>query len=98
MTKEENKLWYDFLKDLPVHFYRQRVIENFIVDFFCPSMKLIIEIDGSQHYSGEQEEKDRVRDKRFSDLGYIILRYSNLDININFKDICEDIYKRLRLN
>ena len=55
-TKEENHLWYDCLKKLPVHFYRQYTIDNYIVDFFCPKADLVIEIDGSQHYEPSQTE------------------------------------------
>ena len=59
MTKEEKHLWYDFLKDYPVRFLRQKVIDSYIVDFYCHSARLIIELDGSQHY----EEKGLIKDK-----------------------------------
>ena len=50
MTKEERHLWYDFLRTLPVNFYRQKVLGSYIVDFYCASAKLVIELDGSQHF------------------------------------------------
>ena len=95
MTKEERHLWYDFLKGLPVTFNRQKVIGNYIVDFYCASSKLIIEIDGSQHYEAQGIESDKKRDEYFKKLGIQVLRYSNEDINHNYDGVCEDIMKRL---
>ena len=54
MTKEERRLWYDFLRTYPAHVYRQRVIGHYIVDFYCAEAKLVIELDGSQHYEPEE--------------------------------------------
>lgn len=95
MTPQERKLWYVFLKSLPQHFYRQRIIGNYIVDFYCPSAKLIIELDGSQHYEADGKLKDAERDNYMSSLGIMVLRYSNRDINERFKSVCEDIYNHL---
>ena len=58
MTKEERHLWYDYLRSYPVRFLRQRVIGKYIVDFYCAEAKLIVELDGSQHYESENIEKD----------------------------------------
>ena len=63
MTKEENHLWYDFLKSQPVTFKRQKVIGNYIVDFFCAEARLVIELDGSQHYNDAGKAADMVRDQ-----------------------------------
>ena len=62
MTKEERHLWYDFLKTLPFTINRQKVIGMYIVDFYCAEAKLVIELDGSQHYSdgGQQTDKKRI--------------------------------------
>lgn len=95
MTKEERHLWYDFLKELPVTVKRQQVIENYIVDFHIPSRHIIIELDGSQHYEGEVQQKDRIRDQFFKDNGFMVLRYSNLEVNQYFDAVCEDILKYL---
>ena len=95
MTKEERHLWYDFLKGLPVTFNRQKVIGNYIADFYCASSKLIIELDGSQHYEEKGVESDKKRDRYFSKLGLQVLRYSNEDIKQNFDGVCEDILNRL---
>ena len=91
MTKEERHLWFDFLQNLPVRINRQKVFDNYIVDFYCATYNLIIELDGTQHYLPEGAENDKVRDTYFSDKGIKVLRYSNADINRNFKGVCEDI-------
>ena len=91
MTKEERHLWYDFLKSLPITFNRQKVIGNYIVDFHCSSVKLVIELDGSQHYEEKGIFSDKVRDEFLNNLGLTVLRYSNLDVNRNFRSVCEDI-------
>ncbi len=96
MTKEERRLWYDFLKELPVNFNRQKVIGTYIADFYCASAKLVIEIDGTQHYEKEGKESDRIRDSYFFDLGMKVLRYSNYDVNSNFDGVCEDILRNLK--
>ena len=61
MTKEERHLWYDFLKNYPVRFLRQKVIDTYIADFYCHRARLIIELDGSQHYSETGLLKDKIR-------------------------------------
>ena len=91
MTKQERHLWYDFLKLLPVTIHRQKVIGHYIVDFYCAQYKFVIEIDGSQHYEEKSIVSDVTRDKYLNSLGITVLRYSNLDINNNFRGVCEDI-------
>ena len=95
MTKEERHLWYDFLKLLPFTIHRQKVIGNYIADFYCAKAGLIIEIDGSQHYEDAEQEKDKLRDEYFNELGIKVVRYSNLDINRNFEGVCEDILQHI---
>ena len=95
MTKEERHLWYDFLKSLTVTFNRQKVIGNYIADFYCAEHKLVIEVDGSQHYLGEGQKSDKKRDDYFCSLGIRVLRYSNRDINQQFERVCEDILRHL---
>ena len=90
MTKQEKHLWYDFLKDYPIKIYKQKVILNYIVDFYCASAKLAIELDGSQHYDG-QEDYDAARTKALNGMGITVLRFSNLEIDTNFKGVCEYI-------
>ena len=95
MTKEERHLWYDYLKSLPVTVKRQMVIGPYIVDFYIAEAKLVIERDGSQHFEEEGIAADQERDRYLSELGLRVLRYSNLDINRNFRGVCEDIGKYL---
>ena len=95
MTKEERRLWYDFLRDLPVPVKRQKIVGGYIADFYIPSAKLIIELDGSQHYSDEGQEYDQERNSYMESLGLTILRYPNNQINQNFSGVCEDILMRL---
>ena len=95
MTKEERHLWYDFLRNLPVTVNRQKVFDNYIVDFYCAKYNLIIELDGTQHYLSTGAKKDKMRDEFFSNLGVKVLRYSNADINKNFRGVCEDILENM---
>ena len=95
MTKEERRLWYDFLKQLPLTVNRQKVIGHYIVDFYCASAKLAIELDGSQHYESEGTTSDQERDYALNQLGITVVRYSNSDINRNFDGVCADLLRRL---
>ena len=95
MTKEERHLWYDFLRLLPVTVNRQKVIGSYIVDFYCASEKLVIELDGSQHYEEAGKKADIVRDEYLEKQGLRVLRYSNTDVNKNFEAVCEDILRHM---
>lgn len=95
MTKQERHLWYDFLKTLPITFHRQKVLGNYIVDFYCASKKIVIELDGSQHFENTGKSKDEIRDKYLQNLGIKVLRYSNLDVDSNFYGVCIDILKNI---
>ena len=97
MTPEENRLWYDLLKRLPFNARRQYCIENYIVDFYIPSKKLVIEIDGIQHNSNDNSKADKERDEILSKLGISVLRYSNQSINFSFHIVTEDILSKLNL-
>ena len=91
MTKEENLLWYQFLRRYPCQFRRQYVIGNYIVDFYCHRAKLVVELDGSQHYTPEEVEKDARRTRYLESLGLQVLRFSNLDVLRRFRVVCEAI-------
>ncbi|MBR6039858.1 MAG: endonuclease domain-containing protein [Clostridia bacterium] len=97
MTKEERHLWYDFLKGLPFTVNRQKVLGSYIADFFIASKKLVIELDGSQHFQGEGPAHDRERDEWFRANGITVLRYTNLQINREFDAVCRDIMRHLGL-
>ena len=95
MTKEERHLWYDFLKKLPITVNRQKVIGDYIVDFYIATYKIAIELDGSQHYEDKGAENDAKRDTFLNSLGIKVLRYSNLDICQKFEGVCEDILHQI---
>ncbi len=88
MTKEERHLWYDFLRNYPHRFYRQKVIAEYIVDFYCAEAKLVIELDGSQHFSEKGIEQDAVRSEFLEQYGLKILRIANNEIFTNFEGVC----------
>lgn len=92
MTPEERRLWYDFLKQLPVTFNRQKVVGRYIVDFYCAHARLVIELDGSQHFDNVGKLKDLERDKYFDGLGITVKRYSNNEVNEDFDAVCNDIH------
>ena len=96
MTKEERRLWYNFLRSCGFRFRRQEIIGNYIVDFYCSSAKLIIELDGSQHYEPENQMKDQDRTAYLNKQGFRVLRYTNLDILENFDGVCENIMAELK--
>ena len=90
-TKEENHLWYDFLQSLSLHFVRQKILGKYIVDFYCAKLKLVIEVDGSGHFTNEGIEYDEKRTEFLARYGLRVIRVSNEDINKNFKAVCEYI-------
>ena len=91
MTPHERKLWFLFLRKYPVKIYKQRIIGRFIVDFYCASAKLVIEVDGSQHYEPQGIAYDTERSQFLTALGLGVLRFSNWDIDRNFRGVCEQI-------
>ena len=91
MTPHERKLWYLFLRKYPVKIYKQRIIGRFIVDFYCASAGLVIELDGSQHYEPRGLAYDAERSQFLMSLGLEILRFSNRDIDRDFRGVCTQI-------
>ena len=91
MTKEERHLWYDYLRNAPQKFVRQKVLGKYIADFYCASAKLVIELDGSQHYEENGLEYDRLRTEYLEGFGIRIIRIPNNEVNENFRAVCEYI-------
>jgi very-short-patch-repair endonuclease len=91
MTKEEAKLWYQFLCRYPSRFRRQYVIGNYITDFYCHTAKLVVELDGSQHYEPKEKEKDERRTSYLESLNIKVIRFSNIDVVQKFQSVCETI-------
>ena len=92
MTPQEQRLWYVFLRKYPVKFYKQRIIESFIVDFYCADARLVIELDGSQHYTEQGKCRDAERTAILEAYGVQVLRFSNRDIRVNFEGVCMTIH------
>lgn len=95
MTKAECMLWFQFLKEHTYRFQRQKVIDHYIVDFYCSKAKLVIEIDGSYHYDNDQFQYDQIRTERLSIYNLTVIRFSNQEISDNFNKVCEVINSHL---
>ena len=96
MTRHERHLWYDFLKNYVVAFQRQKTIRSFIADFYCFKARLIIKLDGSQHYSEQGLAYDNERDAILKSCDLEILRFSNRDIDEHFDSVCEVIDRTVK--
>jgi len=96
MTQQEKHLWYDFLRHYPVKIYKQRIIDNFVVDFYCHQANLVIELDGSQHYTERGKSHDRARTDVLARYGLCVLRFSNRDVDENFEGVCSVIDKAIK--
>ena len=97
-TAQESHLWYDFLSKYDVRFQRQKAIDNFIADFYCHKAKLVIEIDGSQHYTEEAKQNDKFRAEVLEGYDLTVVRFTNYQIDTNFYGVCryiDDIVKAL---
>ena len=93
MTPQERHLWYDFLRHYPIQWSRQRIIGGFVADFFCLKAKLVIEVDGGQHYEVDGLcQADRERTSYLENLGLKVLRFTNREIGENFSEVCEKIH------
>ena len=91
MTPQERHLWYDFLRDCKPRFRRQELIGPYIADFFCHAAKLVVEVDGSQHFEPEAMQKDQERTEYFQSIGIRVFRVDNGEVNRNFEGVCEGI-------
>ena len=91
MTAEERHLWFDFLREYPVKFTRQKILGRYIADFYCPQAKLVIELDGSQHYEDNEIKKDSERTEYLEQYGLKVIRIPNNKVKQNFQSVCEYI-------
>ena len=96
LTPQERKLWYNFLRGYPVKVYKQRIIESFIVDFYCAEARLVIELDGSQHYTEQGKEYDEERSQILRAYGLKILRFPNNLVDQHFDAVCEQIHNTIQ--
>ncbi|MCR4946182.1 MAG: endonuclease domain-containing protein [Lachnospiraceae bacterium] len=88
MTKQERHLWYDFLKNQGLHWTKQKTMGDYILDFYCHSVKLAIELDGSQHYEQDKQEYDKRRTDFLNQNGIKVLRFTNIDVDQRFEGVC----------
>ncbi|MEO1672257.1 MAG: endonuclease domain-containing protein [Cyanobacteria bacterium J06631_2] len=96
MTVAEKKLWYGYLRNFPLRVLRQKPIDNFIVDFYCAKLKLVIEVDGDSHFSPEAQAKDEERTNILQGYSLTVIRFTNDDVLHNFEAVCEQIHLRLQ--
>jgi very-short-patch-repair endonuclease len=94
-TKQERKLWYEFLREFRPRFTRQRIVGSYILDFYCGKAKLAIELDGSQHYESESVKYDKIRTKYLEALGIKVMRFANTDVINSFEGVCGEITKEV---
>ena len=90
-TKQENHLWFCFLRQRSEHWYRQKVIGAFIVDFYCPKAKMVIELDGMQHYTPQGLAYDKERSAYLEGRGLKVIRFQNKDVDDAFFLVCKRI-------
>ena len=95
-TREEARLWYQFLSHYPCRFRRQYVIGNYIADFYCHKAKVVVELDGSQHYDEQTVVYDEKRTYYMESQGLLVLRFTNLDIQKRFRSVCETIHMTIQ--
>lgn len=100
MTRHERRLWYEFLRSYPVKVYRQRTISGYIADFYCASAKLVIELDGGQHFEPEALAYDAGRTSVFEHLGIMVIRFTNSQVDNEYEAVCTEINRIItdRLN
>jgi len=91
MTKQERKIWYEFLRHREYQFHRQKPIVYYIADFYCPAYRLVIEIDGNQHHTPAGMEADKVRTEILNNYGIKVMRFKNSEIDFEFKEVCSKI-------
>ena len=96
MTQQERKLWYMFLRKYPVRIYKQRIIGHYIADFYCSTAKLVIELDGSQHYSDEGLLSDQKRTEYLKSIGLEVIPFTNEQIDHQFDDVCYAIDRMIK--
>ena len=96
MTPAEKKLWNDYLKTFKFRVLRQRPVDNFIVDFYCANLKLVIEVDGDSHFTNEAKDYDAERTQILEGYGLKVIRFTNEDVLNNFEGVCQQIEELIR--
>ena len=96
MTEQERKLWHLFLKNYPVRFLRQKIVDRFIVDFYCAAVKLVVELDGSQHFGDPAIAYDTERTYILNEYGLDVIRFTNHEVDRHFTLVCEKIHNEVK--
>jgi len=89
----ERKLWYEFLRALPIKFTRQKPLAHYIVDFYCAGERLAIELDGDSHYSDRAQEYDERRTMQLQAEGVKVVRFTNAEVMQDFEGVCGTILR-----
>ena len=93
MTPQEQRLWYQFLRKYPIKIYKQRIIGDYIVDFYCHRARLVIELDGARHFTPEGKAYDAARTEVLERYGLYVLRFTDSDVDDRFNTVCEKVDK-----
>ena len=96
-TEQEKRLWYKYLNQYPIRFQRQKTIGRYIADFYCAKAKLVIELDGSQHFSEEGKAYDASRTAGLEEYGIKVLRFSNVEVDRHFESVCRLIDETVQM-
>jgi very-short-patch-repair endonuclease len=96
-TPAEHKLWFEFLRDLPVRFTRQKPLGEYIADFYCASAMLVIEVDGDSHFTSAGERYDACRTAELEATGVQVLRFTNPEVMQQFEAVCQRIRDTLKI-
>ncbi|MBE6642922.1 MAG: endonuclease domain-containing protein [Ruminococcaceae bacterium] len=96
MTPQERHLWYDYLRYYPVKIYKQRIIDNYIADFYCAKARLVIELDGSQHYTSDGREYDSIRTEVIQKYNLEVIHFLNGDVDNKFNGVCSVIDRTIK--
>ncbi|MBZ0254606.1 endonuclease domain-containing protein [bacterium] len=98
LTAAEKKIWFECLNEFPHRVLRQRPIDNYIVDFYCPRLRLVNEIDGDSHYSDQALVKDKERTEVLEQYGLSVIRFTNIEVMNEFEGVCETLYNFVQPN
>ncbi|MGM9517460.1 endonuclease domain-containing protein [Acidaminococcus timonensis] len=96
MTPAERHLWFQFLQRYPVRFLRQKIMAGYIVDFYCARARLVVELDGGQHYDPGAKQYDALRSRRLQEYGLKVIRFTNRDVWRNFDGVMYVIDKEVK--
>jgi very-short-patch-repair endonuclease len=97
-TLTERKLWYEYLRNVPVRVLRQKPIDRFILDVYCASVKLAIEIDGEQHFTESGVIYDTERSAILAGYGIEVIRFTNQEVMNNFEGVCQRIADAIKIS